>query len=188
MILIPRPNSYRFYSLKMNTAKSGQTITSLKRMWSRLFPAGSISIIFSWMNLSGSNIRRICLFGTVFGIFAFVAILIACFGLLGLSAYNVLQRTKEIGIRKVMGATVNSILILLSRDFLKLILVALILAIPLGWFIMSKWLDDYAFRINIGWWVFAIAGFSALVIAVITICIQTMKAATTNPVTSLRSE
>ena len=83
------------------------------------------SNIFSWMNPSDSNIRLTFCFGTVFGIFAFIAILIACFGLLGLSAYNVLQRTKEIGIRKVMGATVNSILILLSRDFLKLILLAL---------------------------------------------------------------
>ncbi len=187
MILVPRPNSSRFYSLKINTANAEQTIALLQRLWSSFFPQDPFDYFFLDESF-GEQYKADGLFGTVFGIFAFVAILIACFGLLGLSAYNVLQRTKEIGIRKVMGATVNSILILLSRDFLKLILVALVLAIPLGWFIMSKWLDDYAFRIHIGWWVFAIAGIFALVIAVMTICIQAMRAATTNPVTSLRSE
>ncbi len=187
MILIPRPNASRYYSLKMNGANIEQTITSLQRTWSRYFPQDPFEYFFLDESF-GEQYKADILFGSVFGIFAFIAILIACFGLLGLSAYNVLQRTKEIGIRKVMGATVNSILILLSRDFLKLILFALVFAIPLGWFIMSKWLQDYAFRINIGWWIFAIAGLSALTIAVITICIQTMKAATTNPVDSLRSE
>ncbi len=108
--------------------------------------------------------------------------------MLGLSAYNVLQRTKEISIRKVLGASVNSILVLLSKDFLRLILVSFFLAIPVGWILMGRWLEDYAFRINIGWWVFGIAGAIALMIAILTIVVQAMKAATTNPVTSLRSE
>jgi putative ABC transport system permease protein len=94
----------------------------------------------------------------VFGVFAFLAILIACFGLLGFSAYNVLQRTKEIGIRKVLGASVQSILILLSKDFLKLVLLSFLLAIPVGWYVMNEWLQDYAYRVSIGWWVFAFAG------------------------------
>lgn len=187
MILIPLPNASRFYSLKLNGANIEQNIISLQRIWSRYFPQDPFEYFFLDESF-GEQYKADILFGSVFGIFAFIAILIASFGLLGLSAYNVLQRTKEIGIRKVMGATVNSILILLSRDFLKLILVALVFAIPLGWFIMNKWLQDYAFRINIGWWVFAIAGVSALTIAVITICIQTMKAATTNPVESLKTE
>ncbi len=187
MILIPRPNASRYYSLKMNGSNIEQTITSLQRTWSRYFPQDPFEYFFLDESF-GEQYKADILFGSVFGIFAFIAILIACFGLLGLSAYNVLQRTKEIGIRKVMGATVNSILILLSRDFLKLVLFALVFAIPLGWFIMSKWLQNYAFRINIGWWVFAIAGLSALTIAVITICIQTMKAATTNPVDSSKTE
>ena len=187
MIIIPRPNSTQFYSLKLNGGNTEQTIASLQRIWSRFFPRDPFDYFFLDESF-GRQYKADMLFGSVFGIFAFLAILIACFGLLGLSAYNVLQRTKEIGIRKVMGATVNSILILLSSDFLKLILVALVLAIPLGWYIMSKWLEDYAFRINIGWWVFAIAGSAALIIAVITIYIQTMKAATTNPVQSLKTE
>ena len=120
--------------------------------------------------------------------FAFLAILIACFGLLGLSAYNVLQRTKEIGVRKVLGASLQSILILLSRDFLKLVFISLLLAIPVGWVVMNRWLQDYAYRITIGWWVFAVAGTVALFIAIVTICIQVLKAAAKNPVKSLRTE
>src|SRR4030095_15054008 len=115
------------------------------------------------------------LFGKVFGIFAFLAILIACFGLLGLSAYNVLQRTKEIGIRKVLGASVQNILLLLSTDFLKLIAIALLLAIPVCWYAMHTWLQDFAYRINIDWWVFALAGVTALLIAFVTISLQVMK-------------
>jgi putative ABC transport system permease protein len=187
MVLIFRQNSMRFYSVKLNKENSEQTIRSLKKIWSGYFPKDPFDYFFLDESF-GQQYKADMLFGTVFGIFSFLAILIACFGLLGLSAYNVLQRTKEIGIRKVLGATVNSILILLSRDFLKLILLALVLAIPLGWFVMSRWLQDYAFRINIGWWVFAIAGIAALVIALITICIQSLKAATKNPVQSLKTE
>jgi putative ABC transport system permease protein len=187
MILILRPNSYRFYSLKMNGNNAEKTIAGLRTIWSQYFPKDPFDYFFLDESF-GLQYKADMLFGTVFGIFAFVAIFIACIGLLGLSAYNVLQRTKEIGIRKVMGATVKSILVLLSRDFLKLILIALIFAVPLGWYIMGRWLEDYAFRIQIGWWIFLVAGSVALLIAVTTICLQTLRAATTNPVTSLRSE
>ena len=162
-------------------------MTALKQIWARFFPKDPFDYFFLDESF-GQQYKADLLFGKVFGIFAFLAILIACFGLLGLSAYNVLQRTKEIGIRKVLGASVNSILVLLSKDFLRLILVSFFLAIPVGWILMSKWLEDYAFRIHIGWWVFGIAGAIALMIAIVTIVVQAMKAATTNPVTSLRSE
>jgi putative ABC transport system permease protein len=187
MILIPRPNSNQFYSLKLTGQNTEQTIASLQRIWTQYFPRDPFNYFFLDESF-GQQYKADMLFGSVFGIFAVLAILIACFGLLGLSAYNVLQRTKEIGIRKVMGATVNSILILLSRDFLKLILIALLLAIPLGWYIMSHWLEDYANRIQISWWIYALSGSFALIIAVFTICMQTMKAATTNPVKSLKTE
>jgi putative ABC transport system permease protein len=187
MILLLRPNSNSFYSLKLNGGNAGLTITALQKIWSDFFPRDPFEYYFLDESF-GQQYKADMLFGSVFGIFACLAILIACFGLLGLSAYNVLQRTKEIGIRKVMGATVKNILILLSHDFLKLILVAMILAIPSGWYLMNRWLEDYAFRIRIGWWVFAIAGFLALFVAVITICIQTLKAATSNPVESLKTE
>jgi putative ABC transport system permease protein len=187
MIILLRPNFPQYYSVKINEGQTQQTITSLKTIWNRYFPRDPFDYFFLDESF-GQQYKADGLFGTVFAIFAFLAILIACFGLLGLSAYNVLQRIKEIGIRKVLGASVQSILLLLSKDFLKLIIISLFLAIPFGWYIMSKWLEDYAFRIHIGWWVFVIAGASALIIAVITIYIQTLKAAIKNPVNSLRSE
>ena len=187
MILLPRPNISQYYSLKINGANAAQSVNSLKQIWSRFFPKDPFDYFFLDESF-GQQYKADLLFGKVFGVFAFLAILIACFGLLGLSAYNVLQRTKEIGIRKVLGASVNSILVLLSKDFLRLILVSFFLAIPVGWILMSNWLEDYAFRIHIGWWVFGIAGAIALMIAIVTIVVQAMKAATTNPVTSLRSE
>ena len=124
----------------------------------------------------------------MFGLFAFLAIIIACFGLLGLSAYNVLQRTKEIGIRKILGASTENLLYLLSKDFLLLVCIAFVIAIPVSWYVMHEWLQNFAYRINIYWWVFVIAGITALIIALITISFQAIKAAIANPVKSLRTE
>ncbi len=187
MIIIPRPNLSAFYSLKFNGTNAQQAIASLKKLWNNYFPKDPFDYFFLDESF-GEQYKADLLFGKVFGVFAFLAILIACFGLLGLSAYNVLQRTKEIGIRKVLGASIQSILVLLSIDFLKLILISFLFAIPAGWFIMNLWLEDYAYRINIAWWVFAIAGCVALLIAIITISIQAIKAAVANPVKSLRTE
>ena len=128
------------------------------------------------------------LFGKVFGFFAMLAILVACLGLLGLSSYNVLQRTKEIGVRKVLGANISSIVVLLSKDFLKLVVISSLIAFPLAWFAMDYWLQDFASRIEIKWWVFVLAGFSALIIALVTVSFQSIKAALMNPVKSLKTE
>ncbi len=117
-----------------------------------------------------------------------ISIFLACLGLFGLVALASVNRTKEIGIRKVLGASVSSIMQLLSADFLKLIVTAFVIATPLAWYFMSKWLEDYANRINIEWWVFAITGIAIVVIALITICVQAIKAALANPVKSLRTE
>ncbi len=187
MILLPRPNSSGFYSLKIEAGNTQQIIASLRPIWNSYFPKDPFNYFFLDDSF-GQQYKADMLFGKVFSVFAFLAILIACFGLLGLSAYNVLQRTKEIGIRKVLGASAQSLLLLLSRDFLKLIFISLLLAIPAGWYIMHQWLQDYAYRINIAWWVFLFAGSVALIIAIVTICIQVLKAVVANPVTSLRTE
>ncbi|SFD01914.1 putative ABC transport system permease protein [Chitinophaga sp. CF118] len=126
--------------------------------------------------------------GKLFLSFAFFAILIACLGLFGLVTYAAEQRTKEIGIRKVLGATVSGIVTLLSREFLKLVMIALIIGSPLAWFIMNRWLQDFAYRINISWWVFVLAAFFAIAITLITVSFQTIKAALANPIKSLKSE
>jgi putative ABC transport system permease protein len=120
--------------------------------------------------------------------FSFLAILIACLGLFGLATYMAEQRTKEIGIRKVLGASVSGIVQMLSKDFVKLVLIACVFAIPLAWWAMSEWLQNFAYRVSIGWWVFAAAAVIALIIAVLTVSSQAVKAALSNPVKSLRTE
>jgi putative ABC transport system permease protein len=117
-----------------------------------------------------------------------IAIFISCMGLFGLAAFTSVQRRKEIGVRKVLGATVSEIVALLSKDFLKLVILSLVLASPIAWYFMSNWLNDFAYRINLSVWVFLLAGSMALLIAFITISFQSIRAAIANPVTSLRSE
>jgi putative ABC transport system permease protein len=128
------------------------------------------------------------LFGKAFSIFAGFAIFIACLGLLGLSLFATMQRTKEIGVRKVLGASVGNIVLLLSGDFIRLVIIAIVIASPLAWFIMHRWLQDFAYRVDVSWWVFAIAGVLAVAIALVTISFQAIRAALANPVRSLRSE
>ncbi len=187
IIIQLRASSRSFYSIKLDTKNVGKTIASIDKTWKTYFPGYPMEYFF----LDNNFIQQYKideLFGKVFGVFAFLAILIACSGLLGLSAYNVLQRSKEIGVRKILGATSQNILLILSKDFIRLIIVALILAIPLGWYIMNMWLQDFAYKIAIQWWTFAIAGIIALAIATITIILNAYKAVRENPVKSLRTE
>jgi putative ABC transport system permease protein len=125
---------------------------------------------------------------TIFLIVAILNIVIACLGLFGLATYATEQRIKEIGIRKVLGASISNITTLLAKDFIALVLIAFIVAAPFAWFFMNKWLQDFAYRINIDWWVFGIAGLTALFIALLTVSFQAIKAAIANPVKSLRTE
>jgi len=126
--------------------------------------------------------------GRIFISFSSLAILIACLGLFGLVAYAAEQRTREIGIRKVLGAGIPTIINMLSRDFIKLVLAAILIACPLAWLAMHKWLQGFAYRMNISWWIFIVAGLIALLIAVLTVSIQTIRAATANPVESLKTD
>jgi putative ABC transport system permease protein len=126
--------------------------------------------------------------GRLASLFAFLTILISCLGLFGLAAYTAERRTKEIGIRKVLGATISGMIALLSKDFLRLVAIASIIAFPVAWWFMNQWLQDYAYRITIPWWVFAIAGLLAGFITMFTVSFQAIKAAIANPVKSLRTE
>jgi putative ABC transport system permease protein len=126
--------------------------------------------------------------GKLFSIFATLTIIISCLGLFGLAMFTAQQRTKEIGVRKVLGASVMSIIILLSKDFIRLILVAILIVTPIAWYAMNKWLQDFAYRVEISWWIFAIAGLLAIAIALLTVSFQSIKAALMNPIKSLRSE
>lgn len=187
-MLFPMGTGVRqFCSVKLNTDNMPNHIKMVETAWKKYFPNDPFNYFF--LNESyAQQYKADVLFGKVFGLFAFLAILIACSGLLGLSAYNVLQRSKEIGVRKVLGASMQNILVLLSKDFMWLIIIALFMAIPLGWYMMSIWLMDFAYHIDISWWVFVLAGFMALVIALITILLNAYKAVSENPIKSLRTE
>jgi len=126
--------------------------------------------------------------GSIFSIFAALSIFIACLGLFGLSAFMAERRTKEIGVRKVLGASVPSVVMLLSKDFLRLTLIAIVIAFPVAWYFMSKWLEDFAYRIDITWTIFLLAGLGTLIITLVTISFQAIGAAVANPVKSLRTE
>lgn len=120
--------------------------------------------------------------------FSIIAIAVSCLGLFGLSIYTIGQRIKEIGIRKVLGASVSSIVALLSKDFLKLILIAILIASPIAWYAMHRWFEDFAYKIDIGWWIFLFSGSLVVAVALFTISIQSIRAALMNPVKSLRTE
>jgi putative ABC transport system permease protein len=126
--------------------------------------------------------------GAILNIFSILTIFVACLGLFGLATYTAEQRTKEIGIRKVLGASVSQVTGMLSKEFLRLVFIASLIAFPVSWWAMNKWLQSFAYRINISWWVFAVAGFTTIFIALITVSFQAIKAAISNPVKSLRTE
>jgi putative ABC transport system permease protein len=187
MVFILRRNSRNFYSIKMGPQNIRTTVASVETTWKKYFPEDPFNYYFLDDSFN-QQYKSDRLFGSIFSIFALLAILIACFGLAGLSAYNILQRRKEIGIRKVMGASVRQLLMLLSRDFLKLVLISLLVAVPVTVLLMNRWLEDFAYRIEISWWVFVIAGVISLCIAFATISFQAIKAAIANPIKSLRTE
>ena len=187
LLLFLNRNTRHFYSIKIEASNPGATITAIKKIWDRHFPGDPYDYFFLDENFDrqyAENQR----FGEVFGLFALFAIAIACFGLLGLSAYNVLQRTKEIGIRKVLGASTENLMLILSRDFLLLVGVAFVIAVPVTWLAMDSWLQSFAYRIGMSWWIFGLAGVLAAAIAFVTVGGQAMKAAMQNPVRSLRTE
>jgi len=187
LVLLYHRDRRAYYSVKIDAADAAGAIASIKALWNRYFPADPYDYFFldEFFARQYEENQR---FGNVFGLFAVLAIAIACFGLLGLSAFNVLQRTKEIGIRKVLGASVRSLLVLLSRDFVGLVVVALVIAVPITWWAMDSWLQGFAYRIGISWWMFALAGMVAVVVALLTVGGQALKAAVGNPVGALRSE
>jgi len=187
MIILLRPNSRDYYSVKVGTDNISATVASIRNLWDKYFPSDPFK--YSFLDESfNRQYKSDELFGSIFSMFALLAILIACFGLAGLSAYNILQRRKEIGIRKVVGASVQQLLALLVSDFLRLVIIAFFISIPVTWLLMNQWLQSFAYRINISWLVFAVAGFVITLIVIATISFQAIKAATANPVKSLRTE
>ena len=187
IIFMPFYSTNSQISVKLTPGDLPGTIQQIKRKYEAFFPGN----LFDYNFLDETFNRQYeneLLFKKAFGIFAGLAIFVACLGLLGLTMFATIQRTKEIGVRKVLGASVSNIVVLLSKNFIKLILLSTIVAFPLAWWAMHLWLEDFAYRVNIGWWIFILAGASALLIALTTISFQAIKAAIANPVKSLRTE
>jgi putative ABC transport system permease protein len=164
-----------------------QTISFLESKWKQVITHRPFEYHFmdeDYNNLYSSELRL----GKVLNLFAGIAILLACLGLFGLSSYAAQQRIKEIGIRKVLGASTGNLVMILSNDFIKLSLIAVIIATPVAWWSMSKWLEDFSYRITMSWITFAVAGIVAVAIAFCTVGTQAIKAAMTNPVKSLKTE
>jgi putative ABC transport system permease protein len=187
LVLLVNPNFYGNISIKLSPSNIPASLAFVERTWKKFLPETPFASGFldeRFERVYESEQRQ----KTIFTSFAFIAIFIACLGLFGLSAFTISQRVKEIGIRKVLGADVNNIVGLLSKDFLKLVVIAAVIAFPLAWLAMSKWLEDFAYRIEIPWWIFLAAGIIAATVAFITISFQAIKAATANPVKNLRTE
>jgi putative ABC transport system permease protein len=176
-----------YYSLRINTRDLSKTIDRVKASWEKAFPGNPFDYFFldDYFNEQYKNDRR---FGTLFITFASLALTIGCLGLLGLSAYTATQRTKEIGIRKVLGSTVGEIFLLLSKEYLKLVVLSIILAVPIGYVLMTAWIQGFAYRVHITEMVFIEAGAAVLIISILTVSFQTVRAARANPVESLRDE
>ncbi|WP_094573019.1 ABC transporter permease [Mucilaginibacter xinganensis] len=174
-------------TVKVNAAKMQSTMASISATWKKFSPSEPVRYTFldERFIIMYADVQRM---GHIFTSFAILAIIIACLGLFALAAFMAEQRSKEIGIRKVLGASVESITRLLSVDFIKLVALSIVIASPIAWWAMNKWLQDFTYRTTITWWIFAAAGLVAIVIALATVSFQSIKAAIANPIKALKSE
>jgi putative ABC transport system permease protein len=176
-----------FLSIKLKPGQLEKGIADTKAAWQKAAPTATFN--YSFLDEDFAQLYTLeQRMSRVFGIFSVLATLIACLGLFGMASFLAEQRTKEIGIRKVLGASVTGLTGMLAKDFLKWVLIAIALASPLAWYFMNQWLADFAYRIQLQWWMFAVAGIGALTIAFLTVSFQSVRAALANPVKSLRSE
>ncbi|HVV54575.1 MAG TPA: FtsX-like permease family protein, partial [Mucilaginibacter sp.] len=176
-----------YYFVKVTGENIPATIQALQKLWKERVPSRPFEYSFlddDYNSLYISEQKTAHVFST----FSTLAIALACMGLFGLAAFTTAQRTKEIGIRKVLGADVTGIMLLMARDFLKLTIIAVLIAAPVAWYFMHRWLQDFAYHISIQWWVFVVAGLLSVLVAFITVSLQSVKAALANPVKSLRNE
>jgi ABC-type antimicrobial peptide transport system permease subunit len=187
LLIATNSTMYRQASIKLSTANIASSMQSIKKIWEQTFPNNVYEYRFLDDKIA-SFYKQENQLSNLYKIFAVIAIFLSCLGLYGLASFMAVQRIKEVGIRKVLGASVSSVIYLFSKEFIILIAIAFVIASPVAWYFMNKWLQDYVYRINISWWIFIIGGISAIIIALITVSFQAVKAAIANPVKSLRSE
>jgi putative ABC transport system permease protein len=178
---------YNYLTVRVNTKNIHQTIQTIQSVWNKVLPGHPFDYFFVDDDYN-KQYQTEQLLGSLAVMFSGLTIFISCMGLFGLAMIAVSQRTKEIGVRKVLGASVTSITALLSKDFLKLVAISILIALPLSWWLMNKWLMDFAYHMSLHWWIFVIAALLVVFIALATLSFQTIKAAVVNPVKSLRTE
>jgi len=187
LLLVNDPSLYRYILIKLDSGNIPGTLASIESTWKNFFPDTPFDYHFldeAYDRLYRTEQRM----GTLFNYFTGLAIFVSCLGLFGLASFMAEKRTKEIGIRKILGASVSGVVILLNREFIKWVLIANIIAWPVAYYAMSKWLQGFAYRTNMGVWIFALAALAAFAVAVLTVSFQSIKAATANPADSLRYE
>jgi putative ABC transport system permease protein len=175
------------FALRVKTGNLRKTIADVEKVWNEVAPQRPF--IYSFLDDTfNRQYHSDELFGQLFTVFAGLAVFIACFGLFGLTTYTVEQRAKEIGIRKVLGASVVNIVALLSKDFMKLVVIAIVIATPVAWYVMNSWLADFAYRISIGAFMLVVPAIVLVLMSISVVAVQAFRSATTDPVRSLRSE
>jgi hypothetical protein len=187
LIAFNEPGWYQLFMVRIAKGNVSNALQNIQNVWKKFLPGDPLEYNFlddSFNQLYQNDQQT----SSLIFVFALIAVLISSLGLFGLAAFTAEQRTKEIGIRKVLGATVGGITALLSKDFVKLVCIAIVIGSPIAWWTMNKWMENFAFRINISWWMFAVAGVIAIMIALVSVSFQAIKAALANPVNSLRSE
>ena len=187
LLIATNATMYRQTSVKLSTTNMASAMQSIKKIWERTLPDSVYEYRFLDDKIA-SFYKQENQLAQLYKIFAAIAIFLSCLGLYGLASFMAVQRIKEVGIRKVLGATASNIVYLFSKEFIILIVIAFVIATPLAWFYMHQWLQDYVYRIDISWWLFAVGGLVAIIIALATISFQAIKAAIANPVKSLRTE
>lgn len=187
LAIYPADQRFSRITLKYDTQHTPEVMAFLQRTWKEHFPSALFDLDFISQQIRQQYLAEER-FSKIFFCFSILSLLIGCLGLYGLIAYTITQKTKEIGIRKVLGASVSGIVTMLSGSFVRLVVLACLISIPLSWYVMSKWLEDFAYRIQISWWMFLCAGLAVLLIALATVGARACRAAVVNPVKSLRTE
>jgi putative ABC transport system permease protein len=187
LLTLDMDNAIYFMLVRIRPGDVAGALAALRTAWEKMAPEVPFTYTFLDDDLD-RQYQSEQRWGRIVGYASFFAILVACLGLFGLAALTVAGRTKEIGIRKVLGASITSVATLISKDFSWLVFIGIVLAVPAAYFTMSQWLQDFAYRIELGWWMFALAGGMALLIALFTVSTQAIKAALANPVKALRYE
>ncbi len=187
LIIYPVSSRFSRINIRIDGTRPLQSVDFIESTWKKHFPSALMDYAFLDEQLQ-NNYQSEKIFSKIFLVFSVLSLVIACLGLFGLTAYSIFQKTKEIGIRKVLGASIRGIVLLLSKEFLGLVILAGLIAMPVSWWLMNRWLENFAYHIGLSWWMFAVPAMLVIVVAFMTVGSHVIRAALANPVKSMRTE